>query len=326
MATTTITALSTAGGIDGAADFLAIDTASPSATNKISRNILLGVTGQPADISSVQTFTNKVIGNTNTLTLKDTLFTLQDDGDTTKQAKFQLSGITTATTRTYTLPNVTDTLVSLTASQTLTNKTLTAPAITGGTIDNTTITVDSIAGHTSSTIVTVANMQISNGVINTANAVTATSIAAGAVQPQALQSGTGTGWSYASYTPVFTNLTVGNGVLTCAYNQTGKTVNVRIHFKLGTTSSMGTTPTMTLPVASVAAYIAGHWLGAMRIVSGGNGFTGYFQWSSTTTVSLLALNSAATYVSDTSANFTAAIPGAWTTNDSFDGNITYEAS
>lgn len=51
------------------------------------------------------TATNSTFGNTNTVTLKDTLFTLQDDGDTTKQAKFQLSGITTATTRTYTLPN-----------------------------------------------------------------------------------------------------------------------------------------------------------------------------------------------------------------------------
>ena len=36
----------------------------------------------------------------------DATFTLQDDGDATKQARFQLSGITTATTRTYTLPNV----------------------------------------------------------------------------------------------------------------------------------------------------------------------------------------------------------------------------
>lgn len=55
--------------------------------------------------------TNKTLGVTNTVTLKDTLFTLQDDGDTTKQAQFQLSGITTATTRTYTLPNANGTLL-----------------------------------------------------------------------------------------------------------------------------------------------------------------------------------------------------------------------
>lgn len=313
--------------IDGANHFLLIQPGNAStAYNKISRNVLLGVTGQPADISSAQNITNKTLDVTNTVTLKDSLFTLQDDSDTSKQAKFQLSGITTATTRTYTLPNVSDTLVSLTATQTLTNKTLTSPAITGGTIDNTTITVDSIAGHTTSTIVTVANLQISNGVLNTANAVTATSIAAGAVQPQALTAGTGSGWTFSSYTPTFTNLSVGNGVLTCAYTQIGKLVVVRIHFKLGTTSTVGTTPSMTLPVTSISGYIAGHWLGGMRIVSGGSGFTGYFQWATSTTALLLALNSSSTYVSDTSANFTASIPGTWATNDSFDGTIFYEAA
>jgi len=57
-------------------------------------------------------------------TFLDSLFTLQDDGDTTKQAQFQLSGITTATTRTYTLPDVSDTLVTLGATQELDSKTL----------------------------------------------------------------------------------------------------------------------------------------------------------------------------------------------------------
>ncbi len=56
--------------------------------------------------------TNKTLGNSNTVTLKDTLFTLQDDGDTTKQARFQLSGITTGNTRTYTLPDSSGTLLT----------------------------------------------------------------------------------------------------------------------------------------------------------------------------------------------------------------------
>ena len=65
-------------------------------------------------IAAVQTLSNKTLDNTTTLTVKDALFTIQDDADTTKQAKFQASGITTATTRTYTLPNVDGTLLHTT--------------------------------------------------------------------------------------------------------------------------------------------------------------------------------------------------------------------
>ena len=74
--------------------------------------------------SATATLTNKTLDNTNTVTLKDTNFTLQDDGDTTKQAKFQLSGISAGITRTLTMPNASTTLVGTDAAQTLTNKTI----------------------------------------------------------------------------------------------------------------------------------------------------------------------------------------------------------
>ena len=70
------------------------------------------------------TISNSTIDDTNTITVKDANFTIQDDGDTTKQLQFQVSGVTTGTTRTLTVPDATDTIAVLNATQTLTNKTL----------------------------------------------------------------------------------------------------------------------------------------------------------------------------------------------------------
>jgi len=76
--------------------------------------------------NAVQTLLNKTIDNTCNALLKDTLFGLQDNLDTTKQMVFQLSGITTATTRILTVPDASTTIVGTDATQTLTNKTINA--------------------------------------------------------------------------------------------------------------------------------------------------------------------------------------------------------
>lgn len=75
-------------------------------------------------------------------TFTDAAFTLTDDADATKIAKFQLSGITTGTTRTFSLPDTTSTLAVLAATQTFTGTTtfsgtFTVSAATGTLVSST---------------------------------------------------------------------------------------------------------------------------------------------------------------------------------------------
>lgn len=63
------------------------------------------------------------------LAVSDSNFSITGSSDATKIAKFEVDGFTTATTRTFTLPDASDTVVGLAATQTLTNKTLTSPAL-----------------------------------------------------------------------------------------------------------------------------------------------------------------------------------------------------
>ena len=65
-------------------------------------------------------------------TLDDDNFTLKDENSAAnKKAQFQCSGISGSTTRTFTFPDASTTLVGTGATQTLTNKTLTSPVIDG---------------------------------------------------------------------------------------------------------------------------------------------------------------------------------------------------
>lgn len=67
-----------------------------------------------------------ISANISTLTIKDTSFFLENFGDTSKQMRFNVSAIPTATTRIMSVPDsgANDTFVTQAATQTLTNKTL----------------------------------------------------------------------------------------------------------------------------------------------------------------------------------------------------------
>lgn len=298
--------------IDGSTHYLLIQPGGAStAYKKINRTVLLGITGDPVGTTDGQGLSNKVLDNTNVLTLKDNLLTLQDGGDITRQAQFQLSSITPGSTRIYTLPDATSTIANLTSTQTFTNKTLTSPVITGGTIDNSTITVDSIAGHTTPTSGTVYGLSVTTGTIAAAgiasNAVTTAKILDGAVTPAKLISGTGSTYVWASYTPTWTNLTVSSSTVTFRFIQIGKNV----FFRGTVVLAGGNVPTgsvsFTLPVTA-AAYAGVANTQPIANVSYNDSSTtvyvGYALYASTTTASLVAVPTNSTWASYSSTNAT----------------------
>lgn len=332
MATQTIHGYAAASTIDATADYLLIDPASTGNYKKINRNVILGITGSPLGTTDTQNISAKTLGNTNTITVKDTLLTLQNASDVTKQANFSLAGVTTGTTRTYTLPNASVTLASLTGTETLTNKTITGATISGGSIDNATITVDAITGHTTSTIVTVGGVQMSNGIVATTGAVNTNSILAGAVVPNSLQASSGSGWAGASYTPTLTSITIGTGgnaQNTAKYVQIGKNVFMRGYIVLGTSgASVGAGPTISLPVT--AATSSGYNvtvapIGKVIIIDNAtNQYPGIVYLSSSTTAQFMNQNSASTSL--IIATTTATVPFTFGQDDGFLYELSYEAA
>ena len=336
--TKTINQLTTLGTIDRTADLLPLWDTSGGTTNKMTVNNVLGFTGgDPVSTSDTQSLTNKTLGITNTITVLDTLFTLQDNSDNTKQAQFQLSGITTGTTRTYTLPNVSDTLVSLTATQTLTNKTLTSPTINTATIVNPTITVDTVSEYTAANGVTIDGVKLKDGALATNNSVVTANITDSAVTPAKILTGTGSSWSWQAFTPSWTNLTVGTGGNAAnvgAYIQIGKTVFYRLYMIFGTAGpSMGTLPRFVAPVAPSAEYYRSSiglsaTVGQATLLDAATTeYHGHVRVSSTaptTSFDVTAWGSASTYVNVGSV--TATVPFTWAAGDGIYITGHYEAA
>jgi hypothetical protein len=90
--------------------------------------------------SATQTLTNKTLTapTITGLDIQDTQLLISDNSDTTKKVNFQVSGVTTGTTRTMTIPDENTTLVGTAATQTITNKSINA---SNNTITNLTTTM-----------------------------------------------------------------------------------------------------------------------------------------------------------------------------------------
>jgi hypothetical protein len=203
--------------------------------------VTIAIDSTVATLTGTQTLTNKTLDNTNTVTLKDTLFTLQDDVDTTKQARFQLSAITTATTGTYTLPAASATLAGLETTQTFTA----AQTITASLTTNSTVTLSA------------TTQTISLGTSQTTGAWTAGGTA---------QTGIMTlGRSTAAQT-----LNIATGATATA---TTKTVNIGTAGLSGSTTAITIGSAVSGATTTVGAYGTWTFNTALGVASGGTGVT-----------------------------------------------------
>lgn len=116
-------------------------------------------------------------------------------------------------------------------------------------------------------------------------------LGAGSVDPEDLVAGTGTSWAWQAWTPTWANLTIGNSVVDGKYIQIGKTVFWRLVVDLGTTSSVGSAPTFTLPVTSIATPSTRMPIGEAYYSAASTTLRpGVAQWATTTTANLLTLD------------------------------------
>ncbi len=136
------------------------------------------------------------------------------------------------------------------------------------------------------------------------------------------------GGAWTSYTPTWTNLTVGNATQASAYIAAGKLYVVRIKLTFGSTTSISGIPEFTLPNSAsydsdytTAAHLG---LGAMNDVSGPV-TTGcvIFPGTVATRARFLIQQTSATYLTYAAASAT--IPFTWTTGDQLEAQFLFEA-
>jgi hypothetical protein len=130
--------------------------------------------------------------------------------------------------------------------------------------------------------------------------------------------------AWQSYTPSFVNFTLGNGTITASkYVQIGKTVHLQVSVTLGSTSVVGTQPTISLPISAKNDFVGQYaTVSGCTLFAGSSLGVGTVQLITTTTCRMFVIRADATY--STSAGVTATIPGTWTTGNFFGFSFTYE--
>ena len=132
--------------------------------------------------------------------------------------------------------------------------------------------------------------------------------------------------AWSDWSPSYVSLTIGNGTIIARYTRIGNLIVARFSFTLGSTSSVGTAPTVSAPVtASSSGYGLNTPVGSATMEDAGTTtFGGRVFLDSTTTFRVRGDEASATYVR--MGEITASIPMTWTTSDVLSFTATYEAA
>lgn len=181
----------------------------------------------------------------------------------------------------------------------------------------TSVSTDTISEKTSAHGVTIDSLNIKDGQLNS-NA---------SVVPNNLIASTGTSWAWQTWSPTYTNLTVGNGTVVAKYIQIGKTVHFKFKFTWGSTSAFTTSSNIgiTWPVTPTSDYLQ---FGAVGIASyfdtsASTVYSGVVTFDTTTNIRPFAIMSSAGLPYGQVNNST---PMTWATGDVFWLSGSYEAA
>jgi len=129
---------------------------------------------------------------------------------------------------------------------------------------------------------------------------------------------------WTSYTPTFSLITVGNSTVDFRYIKINKLIIVNGFFTLGSTGSINGASNISLPVQAKNSFNSRMGFGQINDV----GTATYDFWpltigSNATATTMFILNSSGLYVREAGVSATA--PMTWTTGDSFNMTLIYEA-